>query len=880
MKFPPPPSISARAFVNAPLPRFRPFLRTWHVPESTILFRALFSRRIISRMAAPNRSGGVALDLSLLGLSAEELKGLQELQQAAVAQPSLFSAVSAPLPPGSQASKARKSARDAGGDAPQPSLPGRSSSKPIPKRQKIQLSPGDAAESDPFSPTRPRFLPPARAPRKDSSAAGGKGTRQRKPCPNCGGLGHTEKKCPKARSDRQFGALGVADLQPSVRRRLSIVRDTAVPVAAVENFEQPDSEQNSDDSSVSGGSADLGVDSDADDTETGFTFKDYRWAACDVREPAPPPPPPMRSPPTFVSAPDLHPPPCKGRKARFRSKAQYLPKDCKSAADFVELLFPTASIQTFVKYTNRAAAEHPRLLGQKRFKKWRSTTVQEFKLLLCVCVYLGVAKLSNRKQVWKKDGIFEQRWITKRMTLWRFEALIQAWNCCPPWMLSDTALTAKNKADPYWQIQPLVAECNKRCKKYFRMGSLMSIDEGVIPFKGRHRARCYNPSKPAKYHLKKFCLNCAETGFVYCHYFYGGKGERRPAHISASAFPVCTLLLACPELDHSGRLLAVDNWFSGAQVAKACSQRGINFVGTCRAGRLSLETPKNIHGFPKEGVFKGPVGANRGDAVCHASSAGEHPCYVTSWQDSKRVIMLSSYEPKMGSCDRKVKMRGKWTLQKFKRPNVVSHYNAAMGGTDLHDMRLAFMRSSVKSNRWQVRVFIDMFSSMVTNAFTLKCLKEKRKKLHKYSEFDFITEYLDEVAPLRDDDDTVICAPLIHPATYTLSNGTIKIHKVKRPFWEAPAGAAWRLDGKRHYSQDANKVYAKFSTQPNGQTQLNMQGNTIRKNLRRNCRYCNKDTVYFCTKCDTALCLGTCFERFHTKKKLPALPKRNRVSTQ
>lgn len=678
----------------------------------------------------------------------------------------------------------------------------------------------------------------------------------------------------------QFGAISVADLQPSVRRRLPSRPAAVLASDVVEEFEEPDPEQNSDDSEVSGGSADMGVDSDVDDSGTGFNFKDYRWAACDVLEPPPPPPALMRSPPNSVPVPDLNPPACKGRKARFKSKTLPLPKGCKSAADFVELLFPTSTIQAFVKYTNRAAAEHPRLLGQKRFKKWRSTTVQEFTLLLCVCVYLGVAKLSNRKQVWKKDGIFEQRWITKRMTLWRFEALIQAWNCCPPWMLSDAAITAKNKADPYWQIQALVAECNKRCKKYFRMGSLMSIDEGVIPFKGRHRARCYNPSKPAKYHLKKFCLNCAETGFVYCHYFYGGKGEKRPANLSASAFPVCKLLESCPELDHSGRLLAVDNWFSGAQVARVCHMRGLNFVGTCRAGRLSMETPKNANGFPKEGVFKGAVGANRGDSVCHASSIGEHPCYVTSWQDSKRVIMLSSYEPKMGSCDRKVKMRGKWTLQKFKRPNVVSHYNAAMGGTDLHDMRLAFMRSSVKSNRWQVRVFIDMFSSMVINAFTLKCLKEKRKKLHKYSEFDFITEYLDEVAPLRDDDDVVICAPLIHPATYTLSNGTIKVHKVKRPFWEAPAGAAWRLDGKRHYSQDANKVYAKFSTKSNGQTQLNMQGNTIRKNLRRNCRYCNKDTVYFCTKCETALCLGTCFERFHTKKKLPALPKRNRASTQ
>jgi hypothetical protein len=71
---PPPPSISARAFVNAPLPRFRPFLRAWHVPESTIVFRALFFGLDISRTAAPNRSGIRAMDSSGLGLDAETLR--------------------------------------------------------------------------------------------------------------------------------------------------------------------------------------------------------------------------------------------------------------------------------------------------------------------------------------------------------------------------------------------------------------------------------------------------------------------------------------------------------------------------------------------------------------------------------------------------------------------------------------------------------------------------------------------------------------------------------------------------------------------------------------------------------------------------------------
>jgi hypothetical protein len=239
--------------------------------------------------------------------------------------------------------------------------------------------------------------------------------------------------------------------------------------------------------------------------------------------------------------------------------------------------------------------------------------------------------------------------------------------------------------------------------------------------------------------------------------------------------------------------------------------------------------------------------------------------------------MLSSYQPKMGTCVRKVKQRGKWTAQNFNRPDVVAHYNSAMGGTDLHDMRLAFMRSSVKSCRWQVRVFIDMISSMLINAYTLKCLKEKRKRLHKYSEFDFIAEYLRAVAPLPADDvEEDAALPSVHPATYTCDDGSTAVRKCKRPFWDTPAGVAWRLDGKAHYADDANKAYPQFSKLANGQTRINAKAKQIRLNLRRNCRCCNRDTVYFCTKCETPLCLGECFVLFHTKKKLPALTNRVR----
>jgi hypothetical protein len=245
------------------------------------------------------------------------------------------------------------------------------------------------------------------------------------------------------------------------------------------------------------------------------------------------------------------------------------------------------------------------------------------------------------------------------------------------------------------------------------------------------------------------------------------------------------------------------------------------------------------------------------------------PVYVTTWKDSDDVTLLSSYPPVQGTCVRKILEGGHWTAQVLPRPSVVAQYNTAMGGTDLHDMRLAFTRSTVKSRRWQVRVINDMFSSMMMNAFLLKTnQKAPRYKVPKhYSSFDFIAEYLEQVCPAPPSADLQPMSPKAakspldaHPAGIG-KNG--KLRKFKASLWTKRPGLLWRLDGDGHYSQDANNLYDKVTGNFSATS-----GKKIRFELRRNCHYCNERTVYLCTKCNAPLCLGACFANFHTKNKL------------
>jgi len=550
-------------------------------------------------------------------------------------------------------------------------------------------------------------------------------TSQRRPhskrtvtCSNCGERGHSKKKCTKPKRDRELNALDMRPLNAAKRKRL---RPEGTAASRVGDLDQPSDFDGSDGSFVctSGNDSEEQEENERNEDEAArMQYTECVWVPHDIQEMLEPESPvsaSLRSPPKqnaempgslpdFASAPKYKP-------RVHRSHPKCIPRECDTACDYAKLFLTDEVLSILVTHTNLAAITHPRLLSKRRFQNWKPTTAKEMLCFIGLCAFLGVVKVQNRKHVWSKSSIYRQKWLSKRMSLRRFESIITALNVADGWSLSDHRLSKKNKERPFWQMDDILRMFNVASKKYWSMGRLMSLDEAVIPFKGRHRARCYNKNKPSKYHLKKFGLMCAKTGYNYCSYFYEGKGEMR-GRVAASTWPIMRLLDACPELHDDNRVLAVDNWFSSAASLGECARKGISFVGTMRPGRLQLESAKGRGTFPLAGVLRaaGVAKAKRGDYCCHKTTFENPPVthYVTAWQDKQPVYVLSSYPPHVGRCVRKIRQDGVWTAQTFERPTTVQDYNSAMGGTDLHDMRLALLRTTVKSRRWQVLVFATL----------------------------------------------------------------------------------------------------------------------------------------------------------------------------
>jgi hypothetical protein len=531
------------------------------------------------------------------------------------------------------------------------------------------------------------------------------------------------------------------------------------------------------------------------------------------------------------------------------------PQGCTSTMQFVRLLFTDAMIEKLCTATNAAAEGHPRCKNLVRIQRaWKPLTASRLWLWFAIATYLGVVKVQNRKSAWSKKSIFRQKWISGQMGQQEFENILTCLNCCEHWTLSNEEFQGRQKQNVFWQMDELLQECNSSSQAYFRLGHRIDVDEAVIPWKGKHKARCYNSKKPHKFHFKKFMLNDAASGYNYNFYYYGGKEEERPADIPATTWPVVKLLSTTDiNLENKNHIVALDNWFTSSRTHAWLASKGFVAVGTVGPKKLHAQTATRSVGFPKNGIFKKSATRAKGAYVVHRGrlllDAGQSAdCYVTAWQDRSPVHILSTYPPTHRFCTRKVKLDGNFVQAEWPQPSVVHHYNISMKGTDLHDQRVAAFRTVVKSQRWQVRIITDLFTSMLQNAFVL--YKQYHNKDSQYDSRIFIESVLQELANITsmtkndhasksDDSDDAFAEPR-------------RAHR--RDWWVKGPGAVKRLNGRDHWPQHATNTC--FTENADTHTKID---------LRRYCMFhrdCGRVLTY-CTKCNVPLCLAH-FELFHT----------------
>lgn len=442
-----------------------------------------------------------------------------------------------------------------------------------------------------------------------------------------------------------------------------------------------------------------------------------------------------------------------------------------------------------------------------------NTTPKEIEQLVGILMTMGIVKMPNTRMYWSSHSRYSP--VADVMSRNRFEQLRKYLHFTNN---DDQKSSGHPEYDKLFKVRPLLNRLKEKMAE-LPPEERHSVDEQIIPFKGRSYLKQYLRNKPHKWGFKCF-MRAGSSGLMYDFEIYTGKNTCEDVGLGFSGDIVMALTSSLPE--EQNFKVYFDNWFSSLQLAIALKARGIFCVGTIRNDRMAkcpLLTEKELKENGR-GSFDLTVEENENVALVR-------------WFDRKAINFISTYvatDP-VDTCKR-------WDhTEKEKRdipcPQVVKEYNQFMGGVDLADMLLELYRIDIRSVKWYMRIFFWCIGVAVVNSWLLY----RRHVLQKQE-----------------------------PCEYSLAMFQLAISAALRGAGVTPP----RKRGRPNSSTPEAPSRKQMEIRPVDDIRYDKYGHWPEfLEKRGRCKLCtNGITMVNCKKCNVHLCFtGTknCFYKFHNK---------------
>lgn len=213
----------------------------------------------------------------------------------------------------------------------------------------------------------------------------------------------------------------------------------------------------------------------------------------------------------------------------------------------------------------------------------------------------------------------------------------------------------------------------------------LSVDDQIIPTKGRHQLKQYNQKKLHKWGYKNLVLSGSSEFSYDFDIFAGEQSNTFPdgaPDLGVSGNVVTRLTSAVPR--NKNHKIFFDNWFNSPMLQVHLSKIGLLSLGTARPGRVT----DCIMPSEKEIKAKG-----RGSMIEKTAIIDEVEVSCVVWFDNKLVTMLSTF---VGSCPETTKERYSRKDKEYITihcPKAIDIYNKYMGGVDLLDSHVRFVQN-------------------------------------------------------------------------------------------------------------------------------------------------------------------------------------------
>lgn len=374
--------------------------------------------------------------------------------------------------------------------------------------------------------------------------------------------------------------------------------------------------------------------------------------------------------------------------------------DLESPVDAFRLYMNQKILSQIVQFTN---IEAERVYQECNMQKaWKLTDETEILAFLGLIITGGLYKAKHLtcELLWSpKHGppIFRAT-----MSAMRFKALMR-------FMRFDDKATRsrRREKDKLAPIRDIFDEINRRLLDYYVPNESLTVDEQLIPFRGRCSFRQYIPSKPDKYGLKIFWIADSRTFYPMQGKAYLGKegGNRAEAGLGKRI----VLELAAPFF-RSGRNITCDNYFTDLGLVNDLLREKLTLVGTLRKNKACIPSDFQPRRAREE----------------NSSLFGfQERCTIVSYvpKKNKAVMLLSSMHH-----------TGDIVVEDNNKPEIIKYYNETKGGVDSLDQLIHAYMSKRRSNRWPMAFFFNLIDISGVAAFVLWLTLNRNwmgKKRHK-----------------------------------------------------------------------------------------------------------------------------------------------------
>ncbi|XP_029108964.1 piggyBac transposable element-derived protein 4-like [Scleropages formosus] len=230
------------------------------------------------------------------------------------------------------------------------------------------------------------------------------------------------------------------------------------------------------------------------------------------------------------------------------------------------------------------------------------------------------------------------------------------------------------------------------CRKRFSPSDCVTVDEQLVPFKGRCRFLQYMPRKPAKYGIKIFWLCDARVPYAIDGIVYTGREPGKEIRKNVGENVVRQL---CSGIRNTGRSITTDNFFTSVGLAESLKELGLGLVGTLRQNKV--EIPPVMKPSESRKVYSSEFGFNGSTTMVS---------YVP--KRKKAVVLLSTVHHDKAVDEDSQK----------RKPEIITFYNQTKGGVDVVDQMVRTYTCKRKTRRWTMVLWYNVLDVATLNAYT------------------------------------------------------------------------------------------------------------------------------------------------------------------